>query len=168
VSASLERNNLATPGSAIASMVLGIASLVTCFFYGVPGLVCGILAVIFAGKADRMIRTGAFSNQSRGMITAGRVCGWIGIALSSVFTLVLIGYFFLFAMLFTAAATGPSWLPPPQGHQFNTPPPVTPGAPSPVESVEEEGDQEPPDPAPEGNEPENDPAKPEIGTAPAP
>ena len=52
-----------TSGLAIASMVLGILSLVVSCF-GVVGIICGILAVIFGGK---------------GMAIAGLVCGIIAL-----------------------------------------------------------------------------------------
>lgn len=40
-------------GYSIASMVLGICSIVTCCLYGVPGIICGIIACIFAKKRKR-------------------------------------------------------------------------------------------------------------------
>ncbi len=40
-------------GYSIASMVLGICSIVTCCLYGVPGIICGIIACIFAKKEKR-------------------------------------------------------------------------------------------------------------------
>jgi hypothetical protein len=68
-----------TSGLAIASMVLGILSLVFCWFtyIGVP---VGILAIIFGGIA--MSQTGRDPTLGgRGMAIAGLVCGIIGIAI---------------------------------------------------------------------------------------
>jgi len=77
-------------GHAIASMVLGIASIPMCMAYGIPSLVCGILAVVFAGTAQRDIAAGRASAQSAGMAKAGRICGWIGIGLSIAMGLIIV------------------------------------------------------------------------------
>lgn len=61
-----------TSGLAIASMVLGILSLVVSCF-GVVGIICGILAVIFGGCALLTKKGG------KGMAIAGLVCGIIAL-----------------------------------------------------------------------------------------
>lgn len=61
-----------TSGSAIASLVLGILGLTTLPF------VFPILAIVFAGKAEREIAEGASGD---GLASAGRVLGWIGLLL---------------------------------------------------------------------------------------
>ena len=83
-----------TSGLAVASMILGIVSIPTCVIEGIPSLVCGILAVVFASKAEKQIRKGQAAASSRGMAKAGFVCGWIGISLSIVvwFVAFLIGF----------------------------------------------------------------------------
>ncbi len=97
-----------TSGRAIASMVLGICSIVTCSAYGVPGLVCGILAVVFAKKAEDGIADGSAPETSRGMLKAGRICGWIGIGLSAMFFLFIIGMIILGIVGAAAGAAGGS------------------------------------------------------------
>jgi predicted Zn finger-like uncharacterized protein len=62
-------------GLAVASMVLGIISLLTwCVLLGIPGLICGVLAIIFGnlGKANP---------NGSGMATAGLIMGIIAIGL---------------------------------------------------------------------------------------
>lgn len=71
-----------TSGMAVASLVLGIVSIPTCGLYGIPSLVCGILAVVFAGKARAQIDSGQAAPSSEGMAKAGKICGWVGIGLS--------------------------------------------------------------------------------------
>ena len=69
-----------------ASLVLGIVSIPTfCLLYAIPSLVCGILAVVFGGIADRQIAHGQASAGGVGIAKAGRICGWIGIALGIAF-----------------------------------------------------------------------------------
>jgi hypothetical protein len=95
-----------TSGKAIASMVLGISSIITCVMYGVPGLVCGILAVIFSKQAMTNVRNGTAPQSSIGMAKAGKVCGWVGISLSLVALLFFIVYIIIFIAILGAAATG--------------------------------------------------------------
>lgn len=96
-----------TSGKAITSMVLGIVSLVTCFMYGVPGIVCGIIAVVFARKAEVAIQLGEAPPTSQGMAKAGRICGWIGIALGILYLLFIVVYFiFIIGIMAAAAGSG--------------------------------------------------------------
>jgi hypothetical protein len=68
-------------GQAIASMVLGIVSIMLCMCYGIPSLICGPLAIIFWYCCKDAIAAGEFAPASRGMATAGLVCGMIGTVL---------------------------------------------------------------------------------------
>lgn len=86
--------NQALP-NASASLVLGILSIVGCVFYGIPGLVCGIIALVLH-KKDKSIyltnpsRFAAAYKTSR----AGYVCAIIGVCLSSLMFVVLLIYIF--------------------------------------------------------------------------
>lgn len=71
-----------TSGFAVASLVLGICSVILCWCYGVPSLICGILALVFHSNAMRDIHTGSVSPNSLGMASAGRTTGLIGLVLS--------------------------------------------------------------------------------------
>jgi hypothetical protein len=78
-------------GMAIASMVLGIVSLVTLGAYCF-GLVPAILAVIFGHISIGRNKAGI--EGGRGMATAGLICGYISIGLA-VLGLIVIGLFVL-------------------------------------------------------------------------
>lgn len=71
-----------TSGKAITSMVLGICSIPTCMCYGVPGLICAILALVFWKLAAADIAQGTHNPASLGMAKAGMICGIIGLVLS--------------------------------------------------------------------------------------
>ena len=83
---------------AIASLVLGIISIVSvvgCWFIGV---VPGILAMVFAHVAKNRVISGMAHPSSLGMATAGRICGIIGIALALaylvlIFAMAIVGGF---------------------------------------------------------------------------
>src|ERR671910_248379 len=64
-----------TPGSATASLILGICSLVVC------GIICGPLALVYGNKARKEIDASGGRLGGRRMATAGIVLGWIGIGL---------------------------------------------------------------------------------------
>jgi len=70
-----------TNGNAVAALVLGIASLVVLFL----GFILGPLGIYFGAKALREI--GNVPSNSRGLATAGRVCGIIGTILSALIVL---------------------------------------------------------------------------------
>ncbi|MCP9944420.1 DUF4190 domain-containing protein [Streptomyces somaliensis] len=65
-------------GLGVASMVIGIISLVTCFLYGL-GVVLGILALVFGVIGRKRAQRGEADNGA--MATAGIVTGTIGIVL---------------------------------------------------------------------------------------
>lgn len=72
-------------GMCIASMVLGICSIV---FY-VGGTIPGILAIVFAVIGKRKLLEDSL-RKGNGMATAGLVCGIIGVALSLFWIIVLL------------------------------------------------------------------------------
>ncbi|MEZ6244356.1 MAG: DUF4190 domain-containing protein [Phycisphaerales bacterium] len=95
-----------TQGKAIAAMVLGICSIPACLLYGIPGLVCGILAVVYAKKADVAIQLGQAPVTSRGFAKAGRICGWVGIALSCLYALLIFAYIAFMVLIMVGASAG--------------------------------------------------------------
>jgi hypothetical protein len=75
-------------GLAIASMVCGILSLLTCYVHGlaaIPAVICGHMAI-------KKIRESSFPMAGRGMAIAGLVTGYLGI-LFQIATLVFLGFF---------------------------------------------------------------------------
>jgi hypothetical protein len=79
--------------NATTTLVLGILSLVFCIFYGIIGLVLGIIALILANKDRRLynIDPSAYTKNSFSNSNAGRICAIIGIVLSSIYLLFIIG-----------------------------------------------------------------------------
>lgn len=80
--------------NATAILVLGIISIATCFLYGIPGLVCGIIALAMYKKVKETYLTNpdvydaSFKNAKAGMICA--VIGTILSALMIVYVVVVI------------------------------------------------------------------------------
>jgi len=83
-------------------LVLGIISIVGCWCWGIPGVVCGIIALTQAnkGKAAYNLNPGLYSLASLKNMNAGRVCAIIGLCLSGiVFLTVLVEWIFLGAAI---------------------------------------------------------------------
>ena len=76
-------------------LVLGICSIVTCTCYGLPGLVCGIIALVQSKRGltayeenPSLYKVGSLKN-----LKAGKTCATIGVILSSIYFLIILGYF---------------------------------------------------------------------------
>jgi hypothetical protein len=100
---------LQTPGSqsplpnATAALVLGIIGILGCFCYGVPGLICAIIALVLANKDIRLYNAnpsyytpGSFAN-----VKAGRICAIIALSLSCLYIIcaIIVIAMFGFAIL---------------------------------------------------------------------
>ena len=76
-------------------LVLGICSIVTCGCYGLPALVCGIIALVQSKKGlmayednPSLYKEGSLKN-----LKAGKTCATIGVILSSIYFLIFLVYF---------------------------------------------------------------------------
>lgn len=75
--------------NATAILVLGIISIAVCFFYGIPGIICGIIALSLYPNNRRMYESNpSYYAESFKNAKAGFVCAIIGLSLS-VLTLIL-------------------------------------------------------------------------------
>jgi len=76
--------------TAITVLVLGIVSIVSLAVCPVLGLVPAIVALSMAGRATREIEGSMGRYSGLGMITAGRITGWITIGLHAVAVIVIV------------------------------------------------------------------------------
>ena len=79
-------------GMAIASLVVGIVSIIGCAAYGLPSMIAGPLAIGFGVRGKRAVREGRASHSSRGMATAGFVCGIIGTVIGAAYLLMFVAF----------------------------------------------------------------------------
>ncbi len=80
-------------------LILGILSIVTCFCYGVIGLILGIIALVLA-KGDLALyheNPDAYTGYEN--LRAGRICAIIGVSLSALYLI-----FIILAMVFAGSA----------------------------------------------------------------
>ena len=89
-----------------AVLVLGIISIVGCFCYGIVGVTLGIISLILAGRAT------AIYNQNPALYTvtsfknmnAGKICGIIGLVISSLWMI-----FWVYLLFIGIAASRAPW-----------------------------------------------------------
>ncbi|MDD4511101.1 MAG: hypothetical protein PHY23_09400 [Oscillospiraceae bacterium] len=74
-------NQSASKGTAIASLVLGIVSLVLAWFgyFAIVGIVAAIVGIVLSVSAKK-----ALLPQEAGIATAGMVCSIVGLCLSAI------------------------------------------------------------------------------------
>jgi hypothetical protein len=72
---------------AVASLVLGICSIVMCWV-PVLGLAGGIIAIVLASRVYKQLAAGIIISGSKGMATAGLVLGIIGTIFSVLYNLI--------------------------------------------------------------------------------
>ena len=73
--------------NASAVLILGILSILGCCFYGIPGLIIGIIAVVLGSKDKKLYKVNPDKYSGIENVNAGYLMGWISIILSLIFTL---------------------------------------------------------------------------------
>jgi hypothetical protein len=73
-------------------LVLGIISIVTCWLYGILGLILGIVALSLSGSGKKAYteNPSLYTQASWNNLKAGRVCAIIGVSLSALFMIYVI------------------------------------------------------------------------------
>ena len=68
-----------------AVLVLGILSIVFCWCYGLPGVILGIIALVLAGKGEKLYKANPefYKQGSYKNLNAGKICAIIGLSLSA-------------------------------------------------------------------------------------
>jgi len=71
-------------------LVFGILSIITCWCYGVLGLILGIVALVLANKAIALYKTAPENYLGFGNVKAGKIMAIIGIVLSVAYLIFII------------------------------------------------------------------------------
>lgn len=92
--------------NATAILVLGIISIVGCFCYGTVGLICGIIAMVLASKAKKLVdmNPDMYTEGSVKNMKTGRTCALIGLILSALCLLFFIAYLVFFGTVMMSSA----------------------------------------------------------------
>ena len=88
-----QKDELLKLPNATTTLVLGICSIVGCCCYGVPGLICAIIALIISAKDVKLLKENPDGYSDAGNHKAGRICAWIGLGIFVVGILFYIIYF---------------------------------------------------------------------------
>ena len=79
-------------------LVFGILSLLSCCCYGLPGLVFGIVALVMANKAKKTYLANPDLYSGYNNVKTGRILAIIGIVLSVIYILAIIGYLAIYGI----------------------------------------------------------------------
>lgn len=87
-----------------AVLVLGILSIVTCFCYGIIGIILGIIALVLASKANNLYKENpnAYTLASYNNLKGGKICAIVGLSLSSLYIICVVAYILLVGAVFAA------------------------------------------------------------------
>ena len=90
-----------------AALVLGIISIATCWLLGIPGVICGIIAIVLYKKDKKLydVNPSKYAKSSFANLKAGFVCGIIGLSISSLYFLYYIFILVIFASVAGAGAS---------------------------------------------------------------
>lgn len=82
-------------------LVLGILSIVTCWCYGIVGIILGVIAIVQAKKATELYNANPaqYSVSSFNNMKAGKVCGIIGLIFSVLFLFYIIFWIVFFGSI---------------------------------------------------------------------
>lgn len=92
--------------NASAVLILGIISIVGCFCSGLPGTICGIIALVLASKDKKLLQENplAYTENSIKNLESGRICAIIGLSVSALFIIGAIIY-----LVFIGTFLGPEF-----------------------------------------------------------
>jgi len=90
-------------GPAVASLVLGIIALPSCILYGVPSLILGTLAIVFARQAKRNVLQGNSDPATLGLSKAGQICGIVALSMGAILVAFVV---FMLLLGFTSGGGG--------------------------------------------------------------
>jgi len=78
--------------NATAVLVLGIFSLVACFCYGIPGIICGIIALVLYSKDKKLYLANPQLYNNYSNLNTGRILAIIGVVMGTLFLVFMIFY----------------------------------------------------------------------------
>jgi UPF0716 family protein affecting phage T7 exclusion len=78
--------------NAVATLILGILSIIGSCCYGIPGLIMAIIALIISANSNKLLKANPEGYSDAGNHKAGRICAFIGLGLGALWFLFLIVY----------------------------------------------------------------------------
>ena len=71
-------------------LVFGILSIITCWCYGIIGIILGVIAIILANKATKEYKENPEIYTGYGNVTAGKIMAIIGLVLSLLIIVIVV------------------------------------------------------------------------------
>jgi hypothetical protein len=85
----MDQNKQQLP-NAVATLVLGILSIVFCWLWGIVGIALAIIALVISKKAVQMNSENPDQYAGYGNVKAGRITAVIGLVLSAIYIIYII------------------------------------------------------------------------------
>ncbi|KQT20509.1 hypothetical protein ASG31_17220 [Chryseobacterium sp. Leaf404] len=82
--------------NATAVLVLGILSLVSCICYGIPGIICGVIALVLYSKDKKLYLQNPQLYNNYSNLSTGRILALIGVILGILFLIIIFVYVFFY------------------------------------------------------------------------
>jgi len=78
--------------NAVATLILGILSIVGGCCYGIPGIIMAIIALVISANSNKLLKANPEGYSDAGNHKAGRICAFIGLGLGAMWFLFWIVY----------------------------------------------------------------------------
>ena len=78
--------------NAVATLILGILSILGSCCYGIPGIIMAIIALIISSNSNKLLKANPEGYSDAGNHKAGRICAFIGLGISALYFIFFIVY----------------------------------------------------------------------------
>ena len=76
--------------NATATLVLGILSIITCWCYGILGIILGVVALFISNNSVKLHKENPEAYDGWQNLNIGRICAMIGIGLGALYLILVI------------------------------------------------------------------------------
>ena len=87
--------------NAVATLILGILSILGGCCYGIPGIIMAIIALIISANSNKLLKANPEGYSDAGNHKAGRICAFIGLGLSAIYFIIIVIYVAILGVAFS-------------------------------------------------------------------
>jgi hypothetical protein len=87
--------------NAVATLILGILSILGACCYGIPGIIMAIIALVISSNSNKLLKGNPEGYSDAGNHKAGRICAFIGLGISAIYFIIIIIYVVFLGVAFS-------------------------------------------------------------------
>ena len=87
--------------NAVATLILGILSIVGGCCYGIPGIIMAIIALVISSNSNKLLKANPEGYSDAGNHKAGRICAFIGLGISALYFIIIVIYVVFLGVAFS-------------------------------------------------------------------